>query len=196
MRPESGPPDNLTTPGAPADVFSVRGRLLLDGRMTLGVVIVKDGRIAEVRTGDLDSNIPGRLRNAHIVSPGLIDLQINGGFGHEVGGDAGALAGLAAALPATGVTSFLPTLVSGSAEAYRAGAAALRASGKAPGARRLGLHLEGPLLAPSRIGAHDAAAIAGGAASLESVLDELIAAGALSVVTVAPEGGGGTAFLR
>src|SRR5450432_3905758 len=136
MRPESGAPDNITTAGAPADVFSVRGRLLLDGRMTLGVVIVKDGRIAEVRTGDLDSNIPGRLRNAHIISPGLIDLQINGGFGHEVGGDA-------AALPATGVTSFLPTLLSGGAEAYRAGAAALRASGKAPGARRLGLHLEG-----------------------------------------------------
>jgi len=196
MRPESGPPDNLTTSGAPPDVFSVRGRLLLDGRMTLGVVIVKDGRIAEVRTGDLDSNIPGRLRNAHIISPGLIDLQINGGFGHEVGGDAAALAGLAAALPATGVTSFLPTLLSGGAEAYRAGAAALRASGKAPGARRLGLHLEGPLLAASRIGAHDAAAIAGGAAALESVLDELIAAGALSVVTVAPERPGALALIR
>src|ERR1700736_5275931 len=115
MRPESGPSDNVTTAGAPAGVFSVRGRLLLDGRMTLGVVIVKDGRIAEGRTGDLDSNIPGKLRNAHIISPGLIDLQVNGGFGYEVGGDPAALAGLAAALPATGVTSFLPTLVSGSA---------------------------------------------------------------------------------
>ena len=40
MRTESGKPDN------PADSFSVRGRLLLDGRMTLGVVIVKNGRIA------------------------------------------------------------------------------------------------------------------------------------------------------
>jgi N-acetylglucosamine-6-phosphate deacetylase len=164
--------------------------------MTLGVVIVKEGRISEVRTGDLDSNIPGRLRNAHIISPGLIDLQINGAFGHEVGGDADALAGLAAALPATGVTSFLPTLVSGSVEAYRAGAAALRASGKAPGARRLGLHLEGPLLSPSRVGAHDPAAIAGGAASLESVLDELISANAVRVVTLAPERPGALPLIR
>src|SRR5271154_4926242 len=126
MRPESRRTDN------PPDSFSVRGRLLLDGRMTLGVVIVKDGRIAEVRTGDLDSNIPLPVRSAHIVSPGLIDLQINGAFGHEVGGDVEALRALAAALPATGVTSFLPTLVSGRADAYRAGAAALRAAGHAP----------------------------------------------------------------
>jgi len=181
MRPESRRTDN------PPDSFSVRGRLLLDGRLTLGVVIVKDGRIAEVRTGDLDSNIPAPLRSAHIVSPGLIDLQINGAFGHEVGGDVEALRALAAALPATGVTSFLPTHVSGRAESYRAGAAALRAAGHAPGARRLGLHLEGPLLAPGRAGAHDPAAIAAARDALDEVLDELLARDALRVLTLAPE---------
>jgi N-acetylglucosamine-6-phosphate deacetylase len=190
MRTESGRPDN------PGDSFSVRGRLLLDGRMTLGVVIVKDGRIAEVRTGDLDSNIPAPVRNAHLVSPGLIDLQVNGGFGHEVGGDAGALRALAARLPETGVTSFLPTFVSASAEDYRAGAAAVRAIRKDGGARRLGLHLEGPLLSPTRGGAHDAAAIAGAPAALDAVLDELIAADALRVLTVAPERPGAIALVR
>jgi N-acetylglucosamine-6-phosphate deacetylase len=194
MRPESGPRDNRK--GAPADVFSVRGRLVLDGRITQGVVIVAGGRIAEVRTGDLASNIPTPVRNAHYVSPGLIDLQINGAFGHEVGGDATALAALAAALPATGVTSFLPTLVSGSAAAYRAGLAAMRAAAEAPGARRLGLHLEGPLLSPARVGAHDPAAVASGAATLEGVLDELIAADALRIVTIAPERPGALALIR
>src|SRR4029078_5847472 len=130
MRTESKSADNL---------FSVRGRLMLDGVRSLGVVIVKDGRIDEVRTGDLVSNIPEPVRAAHVVSPGLIDLQLNGAFGHEVGGDPSALAALArevganappvaalaAALPATGVTSFLPTLVSGDVAGYRAGAAAL-----------------------------------------------------------------------
>jgi N-acetylglucosamine-6-phosphate deacetylase len=174
----------------------VRGRLLLDGRVTQGVVVVQGGRIIEVRTGDLVSNIPAPVHNAHYVSPGLIDLQINGAFGHEVGGDPDALAALAAALPATGVTSFLPTLVSGSPESYRAGAAALRAAAKASGARRLGLHLEGPLLSPARVGAHDAAAVTAGAATLDAVLDELISADVLRLVTIAPERPGALALIH
>jgi N-acetylglucosamine-6-phosphate deacetylase len=189
MKTESPTTDNPSS-------FSVRGRLLLDGRMTLGVVIVKDGRIAEVRTGDLDSNIPPPVRNAHVVSPGLIDLQMNGGFGHEVGGDAGALAALAARLPETGVTSFLPTLTSGSAADYRAGAAALRATATAPGARRLGLHLEGPLLSPTRVGAHDPKAVAAATSALDDVLEELVAADAVRVITVAPERPGALALIR
>ncbi|HEV3030137.1 MAG TPA: N-acetylglucosamine-6-phosphate deacetylase [Polyangia bacterium] len=197
MRAESRPPDNTTSaPGAPGDVFSVRGRLLLDGRITQGVVVVAGGRIVEVRTGDLASNIPTPVKSAHYVSPGLIDLQVNGAFGHEVGADATALAALAAALPATGVTSFLPTLVSGAVEAYRAGAAALRAAEAAGGARRLGLHLEGPMLSPARVGAHDPAAVARGATALASVLDELIAADVLRIVTIAPERPGALALIR
>jgi N-acetylglucosamine-6-phosphate deacetylase len=174
----------------------VRGRLLLDGRISQGVLVVADGVIAEVRTGDLVSNIPGPVRSAHYVSPGLIDLQINGAFGHEVGGDAGALAALAAALPTTGVTAFLPTLVSGSAASYRAAAAALRAASAAPGARRLGLHLEGPLLAPARVGAHDGGAVAAGRETIEAVLGELVQSGALRLVTVAPERPGALALIR
>jgi N-acetylglucosamine-6-phosphate deacetylase len=193
MRPESATADNLAPPGG---VFSVRGRLLLDGNLTQGVVVVQSGRIIEVRTGDLVSNIPKPVRDAYYVSPGLIDLQINGAFGHEVGGDAGALAALAAALPATGVTAFLPTLVSGSADGYRAGAAALRAAAQAPGARRLGLHLEGPLLSPARVGAHDPAAVAAGATTLAAVLDELIAEDALRMLTIAPERPGALALIR
>src|SRR4051794_30457970 len=123
MRPESKSSNNRDVAAGGPSAFSVRGRLLLDGRMSLGVVIVKDGRIAEVRTGDLVSNIPEPVRVAHIVSPGLIDLQLNGAFGHEVGGDPAALAALAANLPSTGVTAFLPTLVSGGAAGYRAAAA-------------------------------------------------------------------------
>ena len=181
MRPESKGTDN------PADPFSVQGRLLLEGRLVPGLVVVKDGRIAEVRTGDVGTNIPAPVLSAAIVSPGLIDLQINGAFGHDVGADAQALVALAAALPATGVTAFVPTLVSGSAEAYRAGAAALEAAAEARGARRLGLHLEGPLLAPARVGAHDAAAVAAARDTLDDVLDELLARDALRLLTLAPE---------
>jgi N-acetylglucosamine-6-phosphate deacetylase len=195
MRPESGAPDNVAG-GGRENVFSVRGRLLLDGRISQGVIVVGGGRIIEVRTGDLASNVPAPVRSAYYVSPGLIDLQLNGAFGHEVGGDAAELSALAAALPATGVTSFLPTLVSGPPEAYLAAAGALRAASAAPGARRLGLHLEGPLLSPARLGAHDLAAVERGAATLEAVLDELVTADALRIVTIAPERPGALALIR
>jgi N-acetylglucosamine-6-phosphate deacetylase len=197
MRPESGRPDNRDAAQAGAgDGFSVKGRLLLDGELVPGVVLVEGGRIVEVRTGDLVSNIPGPTASAAIVAPGLIDLQINGGFGREVGADAAALAALAAALPATGVTSFLPTLVSGGPDEYRAAAAAWRAAAAAPGARPLGLHLEGPLLSPARVGAHDGAAIARGAETLAAVSDELAAGGALRMVTLAPEAPGALELVR
>ena len=131
--------------------FTVAGRLLLDGALVPGVLIVDGGRIVEVRTNaaaraDVDDGAP-RV-DADIVSPGLVDLQVNGGFGLEVGGDAAALRALAARLPETGVTTFLPTVVSSGAAEYRAAAAALASARGATGARMPGLHLEGPLLSP------------------------------------------------
>ncbi len=156
--------------------YSVTGRLLLDGRLVLGALVVEGERIVEVRT-DGAGELPGPRLDAEIVSPGLIDLQCNGGFGFEVGGDAEALRALAARLPSTGVTTFLPTVVSARAADYRAVAAALAAiefgEASALGAQAAGLHLEGPLLSPARAGAHDRAAIAAGDETLDEVLDEL-----------------------
>jgi N-acetylglucosamine-6-phosphate deacetylase len=187
MKTESGRSDNR---------FAIRGRLLLDGRLVMGVAIVEGESITEVRTGDLDADLPQPLVDATIVSPGLIDLQVNGAFGLEVGSDPDALRGLAARLPETGVTTFLPTLVSSAAGAYRAAAAAWGAARGAPGARMPGLHLEGPLLAPSRPGAHDAGAIRDADATVAAVLDELLEARAVRVVTVAPERAGALPLVR
>ena len=179
--------------------YSVTGRLLLDGRLVSGALVVEGDRIVEVRT-DAVGELPGPRLHAEIVSPGLIDLQCNGGFGFEVGGDAAALRGLAARLPSTGVTTFLPTVISARAADYRAVAAALAAVelGEAgpPRAQAAGLHLEGPLLSPARAGAHDRAAIAAGDDTLDEVLDELLASRALRLMTLAPERPGALARLR
>ena len=59
-----------------------------------------------------------------------------------------------------------------------------------------GLHLEGPLLSPARAGAHRPGAIAGADATLDDVLDELLGAGAVRVVTLAPERPGALALIR
>jgi N-acetylglucosamine-6-phosphate deacetylase len=166
--------------------FSVTGRLLIGGRLVDGALVVEGDRIVEARAGTT-GQLPGPRVSAEIVSPGLVDLQCNGGFGLEVGGDAAALLALAARLPATGVTTFLPTAVSATAAHYRALAAAFAASRGAPGADLAGLHLEGPLLSPGRAGAHDSTAIAAADATLDAVLDELLAARALWLMTLAPE---------
>ena len=167
--------------------YTITGRLLVDGRLQPGALIVDGDRIAEVRTGDARGDLPPTRFAAEVVSPGLVDLQVNGGFGMEVGADAEALRGLAARLPSTGVTAFLPTVISGGAASYWAAADAWEAAREAPGARLPGLHLEGPLLAPGRAGAHAAAPIAAADATLEGVLDDLLSAGAVRLMTLAPE---------
>jgi N-acetylglucosamine-6-phosphate deacetylase len=175
--------------------LSVTGRLLVDGRFVVGALVVEGGRIVEVRA-DTVGALPGARLDASLVSPGLIDLQCNGAFGLEVGGDPAALAALASRLPASGVTTFLPTAVSATAAHYRAVAAAFAACRQAPGARLPGLHLEGPLLSPNRAGAHDPRAIAAADGTLDDVLDELVGAGVLGMVTLAPERPGALARVR
>jgi N-acetylglucosamine-6-phosphate deacetylase len=178
-------------------VSAVTGRLLVDGNLVRGALLVERGRIVEVRLGNLGEvgALPSPRFDAEIVSPGLVDLQVNGGFGLEVGADAGALRALAARLPSTGVTTFLPTVVSVSADEYRGVASALAATRGAPGARLPGLHLEGPLLSPARAGAHRAGAIGAAGGTLDDVLAELLSAGAVRLVTVAPERPGALALI-
>ncbi|MEL6986081.1 MAG: hypothetical protein AAFO29_26870, partial [Actinomycetota bacterium] len=91
-----------------------------------------------------------------VIAPGLIDLQINGGHGHDLWADPARLWDLATLLPRYGVTAFCPTIISGPPEVVERALAALRADdATAIGAEPLGLHLEGPMLAPNRRGAHD-----------------------------------------
>ena len=94
--------------------------------------------------------------------PGFVDLQCNGGFGIDLASEPERLWELAALLPRSGVTAWLPTIVTGPPEVRARALAALRAGpppalADVPLATPLGLHLEGPFLAPERRGAHDPA---------------------------------------
>ena len=88
------------------------------------------------------------------VAPGFIDLQVNGFAGHDASDGADAIASISKALPATGVTAFLPTIISSPVEVGADFVAAVGAAAEAPGARVLGAHVEGPFLNPSFRGAH------------------------------------------
>jgi N-acetylglucosamine-6-phosphate deacetylase len=179
----------------PHNRFSVTGRLLLEGRLVDGALVVEGDRIVEVRT-DAVGELPAPRLDAAVVSPGLIDLQCNGAFGFEVGGSATALRALAERLPSTGVTTFLPAIVSAPPAHYRDTAAAFAGAKTAAGADAVGLHLEGPLLSPARAGAHDPGAIAAADPTLDDVLDELLTTGALRLVTLAPERRGALVLIR
>ena len=123
-----------------------------------GDILVERGRIRKVSAG-----LPGRgarviRAQGLLASPGLIDTQINGGFGHSFSETTPEqVHDVATKLLSHGVTGFLPTLISLPKAVTRRGIASLVAAAKVKGgARILGIHLEGPFLCPARRGAHRA----------------------------------------
>jgi N-acetylglucosamine-6-phosphate deacetylase len=158
---------------------------MLDGAIVPGDVAIDpdDGTVAGVGI---------RPAGAHgLAVPGFIDLQVNGFAGvdfTEADGDAYAHVGRAMA--ATGVTSYQPTLISLPVTTCLASLDRMAGAHRAamPGPRILGAHLEGPFLSPDRAGAHDPDNIVDPDLTLA---DQLLAAGPVRHMTVAPERPGG-----
>ncbi|KAF2867567.1 hypothetical protein BDV95DRAFT_610483 [Massariosphaeria phaeospora] len=116
---------------------------------------------------------PGRIVDlgGRILSPGLIDVQLNGAYGFDfsVIPNEGTTAygkgvlRLNSKLITTGVTSYLPTLTSQRAEVYQKALPFLGPSGKTRdasyGSESLGAHCEGPFLSPTKNGIHNASVL-------------------------------------
>ena len=147
-------------------------------------VFVDDGQISWVGRGKAPARADLELiaKPGELIAPGFVDLQVNGFRGHDAASGAEGVAAISQLLPAHGVTSFLPTLISRPLdEACRFVEGVRSASG--PGARVLGAHLEGPFLNPDFRGAHEAGAL------LEPTrqrIDQLLAF-APRMITLAPE---------
>jgi N-acetylglucosamine-6-phosphate deacetylase len=127
-----------------------------------GAVAVQEGRITAV-TPAKEVTIPGSARvvdaQGLFLTPGFIDLQCNGGWGHDFSQDPGSIWQVASRLPQTGVTGFLPTVVTSPLATIEAAQAAWQGGPPAGwrGAQPIGLHLEGPFLNEARKGAHNPA---------------------------------------
>jgi len=166
-----------------------------------GFLHVTDGVIGRVGAGvpptGAGSGPRIELPDGYLL-PGFVDLQVNGYYGIEFQtADAAGWATVAGRLPETGTTAFMPTLITAPvaslANALR-GARAFVPGLPAGAARVLGVHVEGPFIAPTRRGAHnpdwivdpDPAAVA-----------ELIESGCglLRLVTLAPERPGALAAI-
>lgn len=168
----------------------VNGRVLGDaGFLEDHAVLVEGGRIAAVAAaGD------PRVRDADAVDleggwllPGFIDAQVNGGGGVLLNNTptVEGVRAIARAHRRFGTTGLLPTLISDRVGTMREAIAAVReaiARG-VPGV--LGIHLEGPYLAPARKGTHDASVFRVPDADEVALATSL--GNGVTVLTLAPE---------
>jgi N-acetylglucosamine-6-phosphate deacetylase len=148
---------------------------LVAGLIVDGDVEVEDGRI--VRCG-----LPAGGGRGLAV-PGFVDLQVNGFGGVDfLDADAAGYRRAGEALLETGVTAYLPTLITSPEDKLLAALAEVPAESDSP--RILGVHLEGPFLSPRRLGTHVAAARRD--PDLE-LLERLLDGGPVRLMTLAPE---------
>jgi N-acetylglucosamine-6-phosphate deacetylase len=122
--------------------------VLLEGERIVDLLPPADPRVRDAHQHDL---------HGAMLVPGFIDAQVNGGGGvlFNEAPTVETLRRIGAAHRRFGTTGFLPTLISDRVEVMRAALAAVEqalAEGM-PGV--LGIHLEGPYLAPARKGVHD-----------------------------------------
>ncbi len=173
--------------------YAVRGKIARDGFLSPGAVVVDGARIVEVVDDVRDGNLPADVIETAIVAPGYIDLQVNGAFGVEVDEYPEHYRLISARLPETGVTSWLPTVISSPPEHYPRVLRAFSSMSNWRGAEPLGFHLEGPFLSAQKAGAHPQDAIRGAPDSLISIF---AASSAARLVTLAPERDGGIDRIR
>jgi N-acetylglucosamine-6-phosphate deacetylase len=93
----------------------------------------------------------------NVSAHGFIDVQINGGWGHDFTADPSSIWEVGRQLPETGVTGFLPTIVSAPYEFVDAAIEVMKAGPPHgyDGAQPAGLHIEGPWISPDWKGAHN-----------------------------------------
>ncbi|MDR2247328.1 MAG: N-acetylglucosamine-6-phosphate deacetylase [Treponema sp.] len=123
-------------------------------------VLIEDGVVSDVFSKKRfeKKQFPGSTEILDVggayIAPGFIDTHIHGtgGYGTDDASTESVIE-MSRRLTRTGVTSFNPTLYPTEPgemlEAVRSVAAAI---GREPGARIMGLHLEGPFLSPARLG--------------------------------------------
>ncbi len=151
------------------------GAALVEGRLVPGDVEVVDGRVVGV--GLASANGSG------IAAPGFVDLQVNGFAGVDFfSANSEGYRKAGKALLECGVTAYQPTFITSPEDELTAALHEVPQNGAAP--RIIGAHLEGPFIAPERLGTHPAESRRDPDCDL---LERLLAAGPVSHVTLAPE---------
>lgn len=159
---------------------------IFDGhRLVTGCLAVREGRVAAL----LDQPPPGAEVEplSGLLTPGYLDLQVNGGGDVMVNSSptAAAMVAIAAAHRRFGTVGILPTVITDAPEVLdQAVEAALQARGR-PGI--LGLHIEGPHLSLKRRGTHAARFLRPLDQRSLDLVARLRASGIAVMITLAPE---------
>ncbi|TNM39815.1 N-acetylglucosamine-6-phosphate deacetylase [Nocardioides albidus] len=129
-----------------------------------------------------------------VVVPGFVDMHVHGGGGATfTDGTVEAARTVVSAHRAHGTTRLVASLVSAHPDPLREQVATL--AGLVESGELAGIHLEGPWLSPTRIGAHDPATVRPpDADEIHSLLDA--GRGGIAMVTIAPELPGGLAAVE
>jgi N-acetylglucosamine-6-phosphate deacetylase len=152
-------------------------------------LLIRNGRIEKIiSAGDLPSDIESIDLKGDYVTPGFIDLQVNGGVSNFFPNDLSveSLKQISEDHLQFGTTHFLPTMITSSIEQTLQAIEVVKAYMKAGGTGVLGLHLEGPFINSLKKGAHNEAYIRKPTIKeLELILNS--GEGVVKMITIAPE---------
>jgi N-acetylglucosamine-6-phosphate deacetylase len=180
-----------SSPHALSGAFAlVGGRVVLGDEVRRDVaVVVAEGRILEVvQESAVDHAVRRVDVGERLVTPGLIDVHVHGALGHSFADPSEwAHREMSAFFLERGVTTVLASLGTAHLEELCASIEFIsrRMSDLGPESPILGIHLEGPYLAESQRGAHDATRLQ--TPSAEATARLLEHREVLRMVTLAPE---------
>lgn len=181
-----------------SELLLTGGRVYQRGRFEEAAVLVRDGKIVAVGADAAAADAPRVDLAGRLLVPGFLDIHTHGGNGVDVNAaDAAGFAALSRFFAAQGVTGFLCSILTDTPERTLQAIAEARRFMDAPpvGARLLGIHLEGPFLAPEYKGAMPESLLRDGDAALFRRY-QAAAGGAVRYITVAPEVPGALEMIR
>ncbi|VDQ12473.1 unnamed protein product [Trichobilharzia regenti] len=136
--------------------------LVIGGHLVKDDLWVRDGVILDGLTVFFSEKAVADIYvdlNGSIISPGLIDLQVNGAYGYDFSNPNENTREIcfevAKRLPETGVTGFCPTIITSHQESYTKLISGFQDyEDKINCSKMLGIHLEGPFISKDCAGMH------------------------------------------
>jgi N-acetylglucosamine-6-phosphate deacetylase len=171
----------------------INGKMILPNEVVENKVLVFDQQIQEIADAIPEGAEVIDAKGAY-VAPGFVDVHIHGAGGHDtMEGTREALEAISKKIVADGVTSFLPTTMTMDKAAIRQAfaEAKLAIDTDLPGARPIGINMEGPFISMAKKGAQNPDYVAKPDWSYIEGYEDII-----RLMTIAPEEDENQSFIK